>query len=274
MCMPSVPQAVIATISTKGARCPAAERRRSVPLHAACFLSGRFDGDAKHGCKSAASHRAREGAGAWRRPSPRSPCSASASVRSAPLLSLLLEQRGTDVTLNGLNAGATFIGVIVGPLLAPRLVRRFGIRNFLLVCFGLDIALFLAMKALDSLAAWFVLRRAGRRRRVEHLHDRRGLDQSAGRRRGPRPDHRDLRGGAVGRLRHRPADPVAHRHRWMAAVPGQRRHRRAGDAAAVRRRRRLARLRPGTRRRSAAHVRPRAGRSSAPSRCSACTSRR
>jgi MFS family permease len=81
--------------------------------------------------------------------------------QAGPLLSLLLEQRGTDVTLNGLNAGATFIGVIVGPLLAPRLVQRFGVRSFVLVCFGLDIALFLAMKPLDSLVAWFVLRPLG-----------------------------------------------------------------------------------------------------------------
>ena len=78
--------------------------------------------------------------------------------QAGPLLPLLLEQRGTSVTLNGLNAGATFIGVIIGPLLAPRFVQRFGIRDFLLVCFGLDIALFLAMKVFDSIAAWFVLR--------------------------------------------------------------------------------------------------------------------
>jgi MFS family permease len=80
--------------------------------------------------------------------------------QSAPLLPLLLEQRGIDVALNGLNAGATFIGVIIGPLLAPRLVQRFGIRSFLLVCFALDIALFLAMKLFDSIASWFVLRAA------------------------------------------------------------------------------------------------------------------
>jgi MFS family permease len=78
--------------------------------------------------------------------------------QSAPLLPLLLEQRGMDVTLNGLNAGATFIGVIIGPLLTPRIVQRCGIRDFLLVCFALDIALFLAMKVFDSIAAWFVLR--------------------------------------------------------------------------------------------------------------------
>lgn len=80
--------------------------------------------------------------------------------QAGPLLPLLLEQRGTDVTLNGLNAGATFIGVMIGPLLAQPLVRRFGIRGFLLVCFPLDIALFLAMKMFDSIATWFVLRAA------------------------------------------------------------------------------------------------------------------
>lgn len=80
--------------------------------------------------------------------------------QAAPLLPLLLEQRGTDTTLNGLNAAATFVGVIIGPLLTPLFVRRFGIRNLLLVCFALDIGLFLAMKVFDSIAAWFVLRAA------------------------------------------------------------------------------------------------------------------
>lgn len=78
--------------------------------------------------------------------------------QAAPLLPLLLEQRGTNVTLNGLNAAATFIGVIVGPLLTPRLVRQFGVRNLLLAGFGLDVALFLSMKVLATIAAWFVLR--------------------------------------------------------------------------------------------------------------------
>jgi MFS family permease len=78
--------------------------------------------------------------------------------QGGPLLPLLLEARGTDVTLNGLNAGAAFVGVLVGPLLAPRCVRRTGIRNFLLLCFTLDIVLTLALKAFDNVAAWFVLR--------------------------------------------------------------------------------------------------------------------
>ena len=78
--------------------------------------------------------------------------------QGAPLLPLLLEERGISVTLNGLNAGAVFVGVIVGPLLAPRCVRRIGIRNFLLACFAVDVVLTLALKAFDSIAAWFVLR--------------------------------------------------------------------------------------------------------------------
>jgi MFS family permease len=78
--------------------------------------------------------------------------------QAAPLVSLLLEQRGVDASLNGLNTGCTFIGVMIGPLLAPRFVRWLGIRDFLLVCFTLDIALFLSMKVFDSLGAWFVLR--------------------------------------------------------------------------------------------------------------------
>lgn len=76
----------------------------------------------------------------------------------APLLSLLLEARHTDAVLTGLNAGSAFIGVVIGPLLTPRLVRRFGIRRMLLGCFALDIAGFMLMRVFDSLAAWFALR--------------------------------------------------------------------------------------------------------------------
>ena len=56
--------------------------------------------------------------------------------QAGPLMPLLLEQRGIDTTLNGLNAGATFIGVIVGPLLAPRWSGGAAVRNFLLACFA------------------------------------------------------------------------------------------------------------------------------------------
>jgi MFS family permease len=76
----------------------------------------------------------------------------------APLLSLMLETRGTDSSLTGLNAGTGFLGVLVGPLLMPRLVARFGFKNFLLAMLPLSLVLFLLLKPLDSLGAWFVLR--------------------------------------------------------------------------------------------------------------------
>jgi MFS family permease len=78
--------------------------------------------------------------------------------QGTPLLSLLLEARGVDPTVNGLNAAAAFAGVIVGPLLAPRGVRVLGLRNFLLLCFALEIALCPLFVLFRGLGAWFVLR--------------------------------------------------------------------------------------------------------------------
>lgn len=75
-----------------------------------------------------------------------------------PLASLLLDAHGTDPVVNGLNAASAFLGVLVGPLLAPRGVRLLGIRTFLLLCYALAIALCPLFKLFDSLGAWFVLR--------------------------------------------------------------------------------------------------------------------
>jgi MFS family permease len=77
---------------------------------------------------------------------------------ATPLFSLLLEARGTETSLTGLNAASGCIGVVLGPMSTPLLVRRLGIRRFLLACLGLDIVCFLAMKLFDSIEAWFVLR--------------------------------------------------------------------------------------------------------------------
>jgi MFS family permease len=79
---------------------------------------------------------------------------------AAPLLSLTLEARGYDSTVTGLNAAATFVGVVLGPLLTPGLVARFGLRRFMMACLAGDAALFLLLKPLDSIAAWFVIRMA------------------------------------------------------------------------------------------------------------------
>lgn len=79
----------------------------------------------------------------------------------SPLMSLLLDARGVDPTVNGLNAAAAFVGVLIGPLLTPRGVRVLGIRNFLLLCFALEVASTPLMKVFDSLGAWFALRAFG-----------------------------------------------------------------------------------------------------------------
>src|SRR5215472_8839471 len=76
---------------------------------------------------------------------------------AAPLLSLLLERSGTEASLTGLNASAIFLGVVLGPMLAPVLVRRLGIRGFILLFLALDIVFFLALKLFESFTAWFIL---------------------------------------------------------------------------------------------------------------------
>ncbi len=78
--------------------------------------------------------------------------------QGSPLLSLTLEQRGVDATLNGMNAGAGFVGVMLGPLLMPRGVRLLGVRRFLLACLACDIVAVPLLRAFDSMAAWFAIR--------------------------------------------------------------------------------------------------------------------
>jgi MFS family permease len=75
-----------------------------------------------------------------------------------PLLSLMLEARGTDSSMTGLNAAVSFIGVVLGPLAVPRMVARFGFKHFLLTAVPLSTVFFLLLKAFDDLSAWFALR--------------------------------------------------------------------------------------------------------------------
>ncbi len=77
---------------------------------------------------------------------------------ATPLFSLTLEARGIEASLTGLNAAAGYLGVVLGPLWTPLLVRRLGIRRFLFACLALDVVVFLTMKPLDGLGAWFALR--------------------------------------------------------------------------------------------------------------------
>jgi MFS family permease len=60
--------------------------------------------------------------------------------------------------MTGLNAGAGFVGVVLGPLAVPRLVARFGFKNCLLTAVPLSTVFFLLLKVSDNLLVWFVLR--------------------------------------------------------------------------------------------------------------------
>src|SRR5207248_11027703 len=75
-----------------------------------------------------------------------------------PLLSLILETRGTDATLTGLNAASAFLGVIVGTLLAPRCVRALGIRIFLLACYDVYIDVLPTLTIFNTYSVMLVLR--------------------------------------------------------------------------------------------------------------------
>ncbi len=250
---------------------PSAVRRCSVPLHAGSFLSRPFD--AKPGCKRTANGRERaplEPGGSDRlgdrvRPQCR-------SVRTAAAAAAGTARHGHDAerTECRLDVHRRHHRAAAGAAPGPA-VRRAQLPA------GLLQPRYRAVPGDEGVRQHRRVVRAARGPRhggVQHIHDRRGLDQPARRRRGPRPDHRDLCGRAVGRVRRRPADPVADRHRGLVAIPGQRRHIRAGDAAAGRCRRCHARLRPRARRQSAAHVRPGTARSSALSRCSVSSSLR
>ena len=75
-----------------------------------------------------------------------------------PLLSLLLELRGVDKAIIGLNASMSPLSILLFAPAIPLLVRRFGARNVLLGA-ALAAALFIPMfRLLDALPAWFVMR--------------------------------------------------------------------------------------------------------------------
>ena len=75
-----------------------------------------------------------------------------------PLMSLLLELRGTDTLLIGLNAAmSTFAILLTGPFL-PLAIRRFGTLPVMYLSIVFGIAVLLAMPVFTSLGAWFVLR--------------------------------------------------------------------------------------------------------------------
>lgn len=77
---------------------------------------------------------------------------------SLPLISLILESRGVDRSINGLLAATPSLAMLMVTPAIPRLITRAGLKPFLLACIVGDLALFLLLPVMDGLYAWFVIR--------------------------------------------------------------------------------------------------------------------
>ena len=77
---------------------------------------------------------------------------------SMPLLALILEARGTDSGLIGLNAAMTFLGVILAAPAVPWATRTFGAKPVMLGCLVAGFACFALLMSVRSLLLWFLLR--------------------------------------------------------------------------------------------------------------------
>lgn len=75
-----------------------------------------------------------------------------------PLLAVLLEARGIDAAIIGLNAAMTPVGLVLFAPLVPPLARLVGGRRLALGCMVTTGVVLILFKTVESLAAWFVLR--------------------------------------------------------------------------------------------------------------------
>jgi MFS family permease len=74
-----------------------------------------------------------------------------------PLLALILESRGIDRTIIGLNAAMPAFGMMIISPLIPRLIKSLGIKRFLISCLIVDVSMVLCYPLLDYLYAWFAI---------------------------------------------------------------------------------------------------------------------
>ncbi len=77
---------------------------------------------------------------------------------TAPLLSLILEGRGTERTLIGLNAAMPALAMLAVSPVFPRLVAKLGFRRLLFGSLAIELITFLALPVFDHLYAWFPIR--------------------------------------------------------------------------------------------------------------------
>lgn len=77
---------------------------------------------------------------------------------SSPLFSLILEDRGINSSVVGLNGAMTSLGFIVSAPVMPPLIRKLGILRFIFIQTFLTIFVILSMRVADNLLVWFLFR--------------------------------------------------------------------------------------------------------------------
>ncbi len=75
-----------------------------------------------------------------------------------PLLSLILESRGTSRTMIGLNSAMPALAMLMFSPLIPRLATAVGLKPFIFACLATEASLVLLLKAFDDLVWWFPIR--------------------------------------------------------------------------------------------------------------------
>ena len=75
---------------------------------------------------------------------------------TSPLLSLILEARGIDSTIIGLNAATPALAMLLIAPFAPAIIQRAGFRLAILASLAIEGVVLLLFPAFPGLAAWFV----------------------------------------------------------------------------------------------------------------------
>ena len=77
---------------------------------------------------------------------------------TAPLLSLILQQRDIPADMIGLNSAMMPVGILLFSPLIPALSMRFGARKLAIIAALSTGMLIICYKLFDSLSAWLVIR--------------------------------------------------------------------------------------------------------------------
>jgi MFS family permease len=77
---------------------------------------------------------------------------------SLPLFSLLLERNGVSATLNGANAMAGAIAMVLITPFIPALAARLGTVRFLIICYVISALSLIGFRAAETLVFWFLFR--------------------------------------------------------------------------------------------------------------------